>query len=324
MSQPFYHLRPNKYVDRLLFINALERLNSIINLENHQYVGFGSYVFDDFKLMHERLNISSMISLESDENIFRRAQYNLPYNCIDIIKQTSTDFISDGRLAESNSIIWLDYTAPQEIAQQFNDIAALTNIVNVHDIIRVTFNATASSLGKPEHDQSKLLEYRMDVLKERIGDYIPVDVSVSELETKKYPFLLLKCLRKMINGLFVPSKFDMRFMCPLFSTIYKDGQTMLTFTGIILDNAQERKRICALFENIPYINLKWDDPSRIDMPELTAREILGINQMMPNEKAFNNIKEHFDFIFSSNDFESELKSYMSFYKYYPNFHSINF
>lgn len=319
MSQPFYHLRPNKYVDRFLFINTLERLNSIISLENHQYVGFGSYVFDDFKLMHERLNISSMISLECDDKIFRRAQYNLPYNCIKIIKKTSTDFISDGQLAESNSIIWLDYTDPQELAQQFNDIAALTNIVNSHDIIRITLNATASSLGKPEGDQSQLLKYRMDTLKERIGDYIPIDISVGELETKRYPFLLLKCLRKMINGLFVPSKYDTRFMCPLFSTIYKDGQTMLTFTGIILDNDYEYEKIGTLFENIPYINLKWDEPSRIDMPELTAREMLGINQMLPNEKAFNNIKDNFDFIFSGNGFEDELKSYMSFYKYYPNF-----
>lgn len=324
MSQPFYHLRPNKYVDRFLFISALERLNSFISLEEHQYVGFGSFVFDDFKLMHERLNISSMISLESDETIFHRAQYNSPYNCINIINQSSTDFISGGQLADSSSIIWLDYTAPGELAQQFSDVATLTNILNPHDIIRVTFNATASALGAPTDNSSDLLEYRMEILKERIGEHIPVDVSVSEIESKKYPLLLLKCLRKMISGLFIPTKFDKRFLCPLFSTIYKDGHTMLTFTGIILDNNDEQKIIESLFKGIPYINLKWDTPSRIDMPELTVREILGINKMLPDDNAFNNIKNNFNFIFSGKDSEDELKSYMSFYKYYPNFQSINF
>ena len=66
MSQPFYHLRPNKYVDRCLFVAALERINTIIKLKSHRYIGFGSYLFDDFKLLHDRLDISSMISLEAD------------------------------------------------------------------------------------------------------------------------------------------------------------------------------------------------------------------------------------------------------------------
>lgn len=105
MSQPFYHLRPNKYVDRCLFVNALERLNSQVKLQKHRYIGFGSYLFDDFKLLHDRLNIGTMISLESDSTIFKRAEFNAPYKCISVINQTSTDYISGDNWGEQNSII---------------------------------------------------------------------------------------------------------------------------------------------------------------------------------------------------------------------------
>ena len=47
MSQPFYHLRPNKYVDRYLFVAVLDRINTKIQLKDHRYIGFGSFMFDD-------------------------------------------------------------------------------------------------------------------------------------------------------------------------------------------------------------------------------------------------------------------------------------
>ena len=168
MSQPNYHLRPNKYVDRYLFVNCLERISSIVNLKSHRYIGFGSYQFDDFKQVHDKLAISSMISLESNPVAFRRACYNIPYKCIKVVNHTSTDSITGGDWGNKKSIIWLDYTAPKEIAKQFNDIAALTNIVDNHDIIRVTFNATASSLGDPDKKDIPITEYRLTKLKERI------------------------------------------------------------------------------------------------------------------------------------------------------------
>lgn len=85
-SQPFYHLRPNKSIDRNLFVQTLIGLTSVFPVADYWYTGFGSYMFDDFKILHERLNISKMISLEADPQVFSRAKFNLPYNCIDVKK----------------------------------------------------------------------------------------------------------------------------------------------------------------------------------------------------------------------------------------------
>lgn len=319
MSQPFYHLRPNKYVDRCLFVNALERLNSHIKLQKHRYIGFGSYLFDDFKLLHDRLNIDTMISLEADATIYSRAVFNAPYRCINVVNQTSTDFISGENWGEQGSIIWLDYVSPRSLGQQFNDIATLSNTILPYDILRVTFNANADTLGKID----KGLEARFEKLKSRIGEHIPVGATSDECKKDTYPILLLKCLRVMLSKCFRETKYDKRFVLPLFSTIYQDGEhRMLTFTCVILDDHDEEEKIKSHFSDISYVNFEWEKPSLIKIPELTVREMVEINKLLPGSNAEEQLLKDFSFVFGGN--LEEIASYISFYKYYPSFQSVNF
>lgn len=81
-------------------------------------------MFDDFKLMHNYLSISDMISIENDPTICKRAEFNKPYKCIKIEKMTSSAFIENMSI-EKNSIIWLDYTSPAEIGEQLADFSDL-------------------------------------------------------------------------------------------------------------------------------------------------------------------------------------------------------
>lgn len=318
MSQPFYHLRPNKYVDRCLFVNTLDRLSTILSLQDHRYIGFGSFLFDDFKLMHDRLNISSMISLECNQIIYDRANFNVPYNCISIINQSSTDFISSENWGEKNSIIWLDYTSPKDLGQQFSDLASLTNIVLPGDIIKVTLNAHAQALGDAEEG----LDARLCKLKERIAEYIPSTAIKDNCSSKQYPLLLLRCLHKLFASQFTELKHDERYVLPLYSTVYRDGQTMVTFTCIVLDDHSLDEKIKCAFSDMQFINFEWDSPSIIKIPDLTVKEMIEINKLLPSENAEEQIKGKYNFIFENN--QDEIQSYISFYKYYPSFHSVNF
>ncbi len=324
MSQPFYHLRPNKYVDRYLFINCLNELGRIIDIKSHRYIGFGSYLFDDFKQVHDRLNIDSMISLEIDPYVHKRAQYNAPYKCIQVIQQSSTDFISGADWGEENSIIWLDYTSPKELASQFNDVAALTNILMAHDILKVTFNANSNSLGGSEITPEDLLSYRLNKLKERIGEYVPTDLVANDITTKRYPKALLQCLKTMLESQYIETEAQPLFFMPLFSVVYQDGQQMVTFTGIVLDSHEEEKEIRRALSAFSYINFEWNEPIQIDIPELTAKEVMEINKLLPCENAEEQLEEEFGYIFEGEKKKERIKSYISYYKYYPNFHSINF
>jgi hypothetical protein len=64
-----YRLRPNKAVDRELFLALLVRLAATMKIENHQYVGLGGPFLEDFRLIHARLGINDMVCIESEENM---------------------------------------------------------------------------------------------------------------------------------------------------------------------------------------------------------------------------------------------------------------
>ena len=320
MSQPFYHLRPNKYVDRHLFVASLERLNTFTRLKGYRYIGFGSYMFDDFKLLHERLDISSMVSLEVDPIVCDRAKYNKPYKCIRIVNQSSTDYIAGDEWGNKKTIIWLDYTSPSELAQQFNDVSALLNLLNTNDVFRVTFNANVASLGKPQGEEN-IHEYRLKVLKERIGEYVPVDTKPQDMTTNGYPIVLLKALHKLIGKSFVETQYDRRFLFPMYSTVYQDGQMMLTFTGIILDDHSKEKEIKNSFRGLGFVNFEWDKPSKISIPELTVKEMIEMNKLLPSSVAQEQLKKKFGFVFSE---DSEVDSFAEFYKFYPSYQSVSF
>ena len=127
----------------------------------------------------------------------------------------------------------------------------------------------------------------------------------------------------MLSKYFTETKYDKRFVLPLFSTIYQDSQhLMLTFTCVVLDDHDEEEKIRNTFEDIPYVNFEWDKPSLIKIPELTVKEMIEINKLLPNKNIEEQLLQNFNFVFGGRS--EEVASYISFYKYYPSFHSINF
>lgn len=324
-EQPFYHLRPNKNIDRNLFVQTLLGLSRIYHISQYQYTGFGSYLFDDFKLLHNTLNISHMTSLERDPVSYERAKFNVPYHCIHIKNIGSHDYITNLNVKDnSHNIFWLDFVCPSEINEQLNDYATLLSALNSHDIVRITVNANSASLGKNK-DKKDLHEYRLEQLKERITDeYLPVDIKPTDMNTQGYPLVLLKILKTVVMRTFTEDpSYNTNFLFPLFSSVYADGQPMLTFLGIVLNSHREEKKIKDALKDYPHNNFKWDDPCKIQIPPLSMLEITEINKMLPNQKAQQHLMHKFPFIFPTSNLEN-LKSYISYYKYYPNYHQISF
>lgn len=324
-KQPFYHLRPNKCIDRRLFVQTLIGLSRELPISDYKYTGFGSYLFDDFKLLHETLNISDMVSLEKDEAEFQRAQFNAPYTCITIKNTESSEYLSDLFLPDDeHNIFWLDFVTPNELGMQLADYVTLLKLLNANDIVRITLNANPDSLGKYDKPD-KLQEFRLAKLKERVPeDYLWADISPNDVITKNYPITLLKVLKAATLKLLVDKPpYNPNFMLPLFSSVYADGQQMVTFTGIVLDSHTKEERIKEALKNYPHNNFLWDKPSRIEIPALSIREITEINKLLPNQNVKQQLIKDFPFIFSESD-DQAVDSYINFYKYYPNYHQVNF
>lgn len=327
-QQPFYHLRPNKSIDRILFLQTLMALGQLYPIPKYKYTGFGSYLFDDFKLLHDTLNIAQMVSLEKDPEEFKRAQYNLPYNCIDVRNIDSTEYLSQLVLDEdSKNIFWLDFVTPSELGAQLADYSTLLNILNPGDVVRITLNSNPAALPialDAKKDPPKLQENRLKKLREQVPEeYFPVDATAGDMTHERYPLLLLGILKLLTMHVLEDNPpYSPNFLLPLFSTIYADGQQMLTFTGLILDSHDKERSIKNALEAYPHNNFEWNRPSRIQIPPLSVREINEINRMLPGEERKQEILRKFSFIFPKDD--QGLDSYISYYKYYPNYHQVSF
>lgn len=318
-SQPFYHLRPNKYVDRQIFAEVLKSLSRNIPIQDYTYIGMGSFMFDDFKLLHNALGIEKMISLEVDPLMCKRAAFNKPLKCIKMIQQSTTDYIANMDPANKRHVFWLDYTAPAEIGAQFDDFCRLICTLNEYDIIRITLNANPTSLGTPPSASTDLWEYRLDVLQQRLGDFVPTSVVPRNLVKKAYPLVLLSCLKKAYIKTIIGK--ERRFL-PLYSTVYDDNTQMLTLTGIVITCEENSNAFKQNKELKEYCNFEWDNPISVFMPELTPKEVIHINNELPVKSEGKLIGKKYDFVFKNNP--DMLRSYLRFYKEYPNFHSVNF
>lgn len=324
-NQPFYHLRPNKNIDRKLFVQTLIGLSRKLPISDYKYTGFGSYLFDDFKLLHDTLNISNMVSLEADETEFKRALFNLPYGCISVQNIDSTHYLSDLSIDDGeHNVFWLDFVSPSALGSQLADYATLLNLLNPHDIVRITLNANPDSLGKC--DQPDLLQqHRLLKLLERVPDsYIWSEISPQDVTRTNYPLTLLKILKAVtLECLKDTPPYSPCFMLPLFSTVYADGQQMVTFTGIILDSHDEESCIKEALRGYPHNTFLWDNPAQIEIPALSIREITELNKLLPNSNAKQQLIDKFPFIFSTEN-QKSVDSYLAYYRYYPNYHQVSF
>jgi len=78
VSQPAYHTRPNKAVDRLTLIDAIRLVVKPRELSDYTYYSMGGPTLDDFRLIYEFYPEIKMVSIEQHEETYKRQQFHLP------------------------------------------------------------------------------------------------------------------------------------------------------------------------------------------------------------------------------------------------------
>lgn len=325
-GRPFYRLRPNKHIDRHMFAGMLSILAGIYRFETYHYIGFGSYLFDDFKLIHSTLNINRMTSLEVDQKVYTRAKFNRPLSCIEILNQKSTTYLNEYSRSDENIIIWLDFVDPSSIGNQFADYCTVLRMAAPGDIVRITLNANPKSLydGKTNESAEQIRANRLETIKQRASQYFPgMGISPEQMSLGKYPYVLLSCLKKAAMDELIENKYDRRFLFPLCCNVYADGQQMLTFTGIILNDHASKQCIEDKLEKSGMHSCSWDKVNVIKVPSLTDKELLTINGLLPisSTNGIDELYKGFSFVFQN---ESDAIDYSNYYKYYPNYRHVSF
>ncbi|MBD2871720.1 O-methyltransferase [Paenibacillus arenilitoris] len=328
-----YHLRWNKSIDRSIFIEFLTKLNAYQPVQNYSYIGFGAVHMEDFKIVHSLLGINDLKCLEQDTYIHKRQKFNRPLACIELCNQSSGEFISDF-FPERNSIVWLDYADPRQIGTQIREFQALLSKLQVYDVVKITLNANPNALVNQTEvrprttiDKEKMYQDRFNKLKSRMSGIMPQTINADMMTNTGLPIAINQIIeyssKQILDG-----KTNRRFF-PVNSFVYADSNhQMLTFTGVILEHNQEDSFIERTgLNNWEYFLRDINEPHKIDIPDLTLRERMEIDSLLPCDDleriSSRLLTSNVQFDENKEKSMSKLESYMKYYRHSPFFTKIS-
>lgn len=318
-----YQLRPNKAVDRELFLSLLVRLAATLQIEFYRYVGLGGPFLEDFRLIHARLGIDDMVCIEVEKSVHERQNFNRPVDCIECVNSTLEDYI-DSTYFEKPVIIWFDYTDPGKITDQIERFSRTITEVPINSILRVTLNANPSALGKPDANEiavevgdlaestsgpkKNIQEWRLDRFRERLGSLFPSDLKADGMTFKNFGKSVLRALYLAVEKEAL-SLSDRKIVWTL-ATHYADGQPMVTATLIICPiNDELIESVVKTWEFLSTLG----EPLLLDMPALSTLERLTMESCQ-------DARGRLGFELPKSDMgEDPFLSFKKFYRVFPHF-----
>ena len=288
MSQAFsYPLRPGKFIDRALFVDLLQHIDRSISVRDAVYIGLGGPCMEDHRIIHSALGLKKLISVEREADVYAQQKFNRPLREIVCVNKDVKDFVdefeAEMRRARASSIsrriVWFDYESPEDLTSQLQTLQALIDLANDGDVLRITLNAHASTLGGKQENESEadLKQRRMEKLVARFAGFLPEGLTLRATEHVNYPAAILESVRLAVLRATSDSG---RTFLPLLVVQYADGQTMLTVTGIVLgdDSVDDFLQKTGL-RDWPYFSDQWRVVEKVSgAPHLTLRERMYMDQ----------------------------------------------
>jgi hypothetical protein len=320
-----YQLRPNKAVDRELFLSLLARLSGTLKLEDYTYVGLGGPFLEDFRLIHSRLGISNMVCVEAEEAVHKRQKFNRPIPGVLCEHATLEEYI-DATQFEKPVIIWFDYTDPKAVTKQIARFAETVTNIPINSVLRITLNAAPDSLGRPDLDEIQvspdgvkdegdprptLYEWRLNRFRDRMGKLFPSDTQPADMERTRFGKILLSAIKLAVSNelLSCPD----RAVMWLLATHYADGQPMTTATILVAANGSS---VGDSVKGWGFLS-STESPLLLDMPIISTRERLTLEA-----HAGKSPEMSYDFP-KSNLGADPVEAFKLFYRVFPHFSRVD-
>jgi len=315
-----YMFRPKKQIERKIFIELLQKMQHALNIDisKYRYIGLGSIYYYDFILFHKYLNIRDMVSLDDKED-YNRFEFNKPFDFITFKNMSTTDFLSKNDL-NKKSFIWFDYDSNLirynkesktflNTETIFEDIQIITKKSKELDLFILTINIKIKDtlFSSLKFKQAFIGEY---------DEYLSKQYKqVEKITFENYPLIIQNIIINIFrdNEKYHPVKFE-----KLFSFVYRDGAPMYTIGGIFSkDNLQDK-----LVEEDSFFQTDENKVVDINVPLLTYFEKMKLDKnILKIEKNLSSLNK--EEIIKMLGFEmepSELKSYLDYYRYYPQYY----
>lgn len=320
-----YEIRPCKFVERRMLLASLSRiLGAIRKDQEYQYIGFGGCSFTDFKLFHRELQINQMISIENGSYSEYKLELNKPFQCIKILRGESNTVLPTIDLSLP-SLIWLDYDGVLQ-KYMFEDLETIFHTIPAGSIFILSCNRELKKgnyielEGRITNKEEGKEPMSPEEIKEVFGDLVPFDIEPDACTPEKSFCTIKRMLDKKIRSTIYDrnlSKDENTDFHLLYNIIYQEkrGAKMFTYGGVVCNENVNVDSIS--LDNFDFIAQKDSDVVyKIDVPILTHRETLALNQIL-----FDTDKEK-KFIEAKIITEKELTEYKKIYKYCPSFHDV--
>jgi len=322
-----YQLRPNKFIDRQMFVELLSRLIVPRGPEKYVYVSMGGRHLVDHYAIYNRLGIQALFSFDMSANEVARQKFNKPTGNTICIAMNSADLPSeiDAILArfpsKRNLIVWLDYTTADRRTQFQEAIQTLVRLKH-GDIFRITFNSNAQTLGGgtewKDSGAAGPAEYRAERLRAQIPEYLPTEVTA--ISDAELPTILARCFGLATDAATALQP-NLRF-APVLITSYRDGARMLTITCAVSEADHSERFPTRQFSRWKFACRGWDDIQTIFAPVLSLKEQYRLDANL--HRGAKGMLSALKFLPARGEASSleAIKSYKSFHRYYPTFRHI--
>lgn len=323
---PPFQLRPNKFVDRMLFLDLMTRVSGLRGTQNYVYISMGAKFLHDHHSVYRKIGIDSLVSFDRDSDDIKRQLFNRPIDKMKCIELDSADL--PGQLDElrgkKNAIVWLDFTKPNERRVQLQQSEETIRRLEPGDVLRVTFNADYRSFGKfndiEKTRYASLQEMAGAKLSEQIPEYLPAKLRT--LKQSEVPSVLADALG-MAAERTLKHRQDIRVV-PILSTTYADNARMATAACVI--RPANEKILPECLKGWKFRSKKWSDVLDINVPDLSMREKQHIDRRINSSPA--RILSSLPFkphdIEAAEELKQAIGNYKLFHRYYPAFHHIDF
>lgn len=319
---PAYHLRTNKGVERLLFLDLLRRLDGRLPtaIESYRYVGLGGPYLEDFGMLHGAFGIRRMLSLEIKPNVRSRQLINRPYARIRPTLDSTSTFVEEYETGNVPLIVWFDYEW-QDWEEQLLESCELLTKLPPMSIFKITLTgktewllrgASRDLLALASRDPLAACARRLSEMFNDYGPFGPADVNEESICRTLYGI----CRRAIADA--VPDTDD-RIVRTLAAYEYNDGTPVLTLTMVV----GSRAAILDLIQrselgNWPFAVLDWRPLKKIAVPSLGLRERLAVDRLLPDADARTVVKR-LKLRLGENYRESvrAMANYVEFYRYVP-------
>ena len=314
MRHPPYHLRVNKAIDRFLLVEIIDILKKYCEISDYTYYGFGGPFLEDCRLIHNRCPKIKIVSIEKNEATFKRQEFHRFSKNL-YLKRTDfasflANFSSDGK-----EIFWLDYTNLR--LRHFEDFRNILVKVSENSIVKITVQAEL-----PEPSSNGLSAW--EKFQREYGQVLPASTRQTDIATRFRFVKLLQDMFQIASQQALLESGESVFQL-LDSAHYNDQTEMLSITGMVC-NKNDVSKIRRWFKNWAFSNFDWEEPRKIDVPTLSAKERLHLEKYLPTKaKTGRSLARALGYRIdnSASGHLEKLKQYEDFYQYYPYFARIS-